>query len=441
MTDALHHVDILIVGAGPAGIAAICALRNSSHSVLWIDQRTKAGGAIHRQPANPGVSVSAPKSVKAQWERLDATVRASAIPLKTQTVFVGLDADGIAVLDDRASGTSVQVAAKVIIFAIGAIERVLPRPGWTLSNVWTAGGMQVMLKEAGEAPKGKILVAGNGPLTIALGAQLAEAGNAPVVVLEAGNPTANPLRGLPLLTNPRLLFEARHYLQTLKRHDVTWQRQTRVTAIKAYHGALRVHAQTPDGEEIFDVDHVALHDGIRPNAFGLVSRDEGPLVIRAGDCRETLGAIAAEADGERAAKDALAHLSGTAAPAPNPAIAVERRSQETLKAMFAAGKCPSLNELPEDTILCRCEGSTVSTLKRLLAQNPGMSPREIKLNGRFGMGRCQGRFCADNVAALLGQTSGDAVTIEASALTGTRWPIRPVSIASLITDTETTDTK
>lgn len=440
MTDTIRKVDILVVGAGPAGIAAIAGLGRYAHSVLWIDQRDRPGGAIHRQPAQPGTSIAAPKSVKAQWARLEAALAASPVRLTPQTSFAGLDSDGVAVLEDRAAGASLRVRARVIVLALGAVERVMPRPGWTLPNVWTAGGMQVLLKETGEAPKGRVLVAGNGPLTVALGAQLAAAGNAPVAVLEAGDPMKNLPGALPLLRNPRLLVEARSYLGILSSHNVPWKRGTRIVSIERHQDALRVRTASSKGEDIFDVDHVALHDGIRSNAFGLVERGVDPLVVRAGDCREALGAVAAEADGLNAARRAIMHLEGGGPREDRSIIDAERRAQQALKAIFRPAHVATLGTLPDETVLCRCEGATVGMLKAMLARNPGMSPREVKLNGRFGMGSCQGRFCADNVAMLLAQASGDDVPIEASQITGTRWPIRPVSIASLLRDGEATDT-
>src|SRR5690606_27658055 len=143
----------------------------------------------------------------------------------------GLDGEGVAILEDRRSGTSMLIRPRAVILAVGAVERVLPRSGWQLPGVWTAGGMQVLLKETGKPPEGRILVAGNGPLTIALAAQLAAAGNPPVAVLEAGDPASRPMQGLRLLARPRLLVEALYYLSRLARAGVAWKRRTSMLAI------------------------------------------------------------------------------------------------------------------------------------------------------------------------------------------------------------------
>lgn len=436
----MRDSDVLVVGAGPAGISAAAELAGSGLSVLWIDQRDRPGGSIHRQPVSGSRQAYAPASVSAQWTRLRSRLDRAGVTLTGETSFVGVDSDGVAVLEDRRTGAVIRVNARAIVLAVGAVERVLPRPGWQLPGVWTAGGMQVMLKETGRPPQGRVLVAGNGPLTIALAAQLAAAGNPPVSVLEAGDPIRRPLSGFALLMRPRLTIEAGCYLARLARHRVSWRRGTRVLSIEPHADALRVRCVTDDGRlDTYDVEHVALHDGIRPNAFGLAERDRDPCVVRAGDCRETLGAVAAEADGRRVALVVFAHLRKGGTRFGARTVEAERRAQRALAKLFHPMKGVSLADLPDETVLCRCEGKTVGDLQALLHADPGISPREVKLNGRFGMGACQGRFCADNVAALLAQANTATGAVDASALTGSRWPVRPIAIASLIRDADDPD--
>lgn len=426
-------VDVLVVGAGPAGMAAVAALHGRGLSVLWIDQRDRCGGAIHRQPANGADAAFAPRPARAQWRRLADAVAASGTHLYGRHNFLGLDSDGYALVENRPANTVGALRPRAILLAVGAVERVLPRPGWHLPGVRTAGGMQVMLKETGTPPEGRILVAGSGPLTVALAAQLAAAGNPPVAVLEAGNPLRPGIAGLSLLRRPQVAFEAGAYLAALYRVGVPWLRGRRVTAIRQAGAALEVeYSDASGGTGAFLVDHLALNDGIRPNRFGLPEAADTPLVVHAGDCREALGAVAAEADGKHAALRVAAALSGAPLPAASRAVGRERAIQAALAALFEppAGRAPA--HLPDDTVLCRCEGRTVGDLRALVGRDGGLSPREIKLNGRFAMGACQGRFCADNVMALAAAMRGEAVPEPAERLTGRRWPVRPVSIASLI---------
>jgi thioredoxin reductase len=433
----MREPDVLVVGAGPAGISAAAHLVDAGLSVLWIDQRDCPGGAIHRQPAAAtAVSSFAPPSVHRQWKRLQQRIDNTGVTLTGETGFIGVDSDGVAILEQRCSGTTMCVRAKSIVLAVGAVEHVLPRPGWHLPGVSTAGGMQVMLKETGKPPQGRIIVAGSGPLMLALAAQLSAAGNPPIAVLEAGNPFRQPIDALALSASPRLILEGGHYFAKVVGSSVPWKRGRRILSIESHLEALRVRAIAGDGTvETFDADHIGLHDGIRPNAFGLPKRDTQPWIIRAGDCREALGAVAAEADGRQAAARVIAQLRGEPAPKADPTINAERRAQQILAKLFAPNDGAALGDVPDDTILCRCEAKTAGDLRALIGAHPGISPREVKLNGRFGMGLCQGRFCADNVAAFLAQADANS-PVDADAITGARWPVRPLSIASLIRDAD-----
>jgi thioredoxin reductase len=438
MHDVGNDIDVLIVGAGPAGMAAAAELSRSDLSALWIDQRERAGGAIHRQGSDGSSKVAfKPASVRRQWQQLSAAMDGMRLQLSGGWNFLGVDSDGLAIIEDRRNGMTKAIRARAIILALGAVERVLPRPGWQLPGVRTAGGMQVMLKETGKAPQGRILVAGNGPLTIALAAQLASSGNAPVAVIEAGNPAANPFSAAQLVSHPRLAREGASAVAALMRHRVSWLRGWHVVAIREAGASLDVEVASASGSRrTFTVEHVALHDGIRPNAFGLPSENSSPRIVHAGDCREALGAIAAEADGRNAAFQVRAALTGTTFSQDLKSIERERRAQDVLARLFAPVKKDTLACVPDETLLCRCEGSTVGDLRALVQGQPGISPREVKLNGRFAMGSCQGRFCADNVTALMSAMQGSAVSPNAFTLTGPRWPARPVSISSIIAGTD-----
>lgn len=433
-----HHCDVLVVGGGTAGIAASTELAAAGLRVELCEQSARLGGAIHRQPADGTPATGLPSALGAQWQRLSRSLTHADIVQRTRHVFLGIDSDGLSLLEDRAAGIVTTVRAAAVVLAVGAVERVTPRAGWQLAGVTTAGGMQVMMKETGRAPSGRILIAGNGPLLIALAAQLTKLGNPPVAVLESGDPLRRPGSGLGLLAQPRIASEALGYLVRLTAAGVQWRRAAALTAIERRGEALLATIVDRSGRETqIDVDRIALHDGIRCNAFGLPasgdSTNGGPLIVRAGDCREALGAIAAEADGRRAAHSVMVALRGgkTARDDMSTPVVEQRKAQALLSELFRpVNLANDPRHLADDTILCRCENKTVGDLRGLLAQD-GLSPREIKLNGRFGMGACQGRFCADTVMAVTAASQSASAPGDIAQLTGSRWPLRPVSIASL----------
>lgn len=430
--------EVLVIGAGPAGMAAAAELARLGLSALLVEQRDQMGGAIYRRFAG-GAACPVPLPSHHRRHR-DALAQGVAdagsrvVPM-LESVLIGLDRDGRFLIDNRRSGRVVGVRPKAVILALGTVERVLAREGWELPGVLTAGGMQVQLKETGEAPQGAILLAGNGPLLLALAAQLAGAGNPPVAVLERAQPLAAALRhGTAAFNALRCLpniMEVMLYGSRMLHARVPYRTGWTVLSIRATAAGLVVLSRHHSGKyQEYQVRHLALHDGLIPNTTGLPEADATHgCIVRAGDCREVLGAQAAITDGRRAAQTVARQLGQTAQdPQLEQAIAVARRTQGALAQLFQAPPVvPSAN-----TVICRCEGLRRADFEQLRVAG---SARELRLVGRFGMGACQGRFCARTVSELA-RSSG--IEFDSAELNGEvlRWPLRPVSLSALANYTD-----
>lgn len=430
--------DVLVVGGGPAGVAAAVELTGMGLSVLLAEQRDRLGGAIHRAYVGAGASpVKRHAQHQRQWQALldQVGLAGERLSLQLQSVFLGVEGDGRYLLDDRVAGCVRAVRPKAVLMAVGGVERVLPVPGWELPGVSTVGGMQVQLKETGEAPQGPILVAGSGPLPLALAAQLAAAGNPPLALLERGTPLATALlRPGAVLSGLRSwppLAEALGYARQLWRSGVPYRTGRMVTAIEAAPQGLRVTAVSQRGQtRVYEVAHLALHDGLDVNQTGLPRQTvAGVPVVWAGDCREVLGAEAAISDGRQAAQQVAKALGMSFQPTNfERRLQSARRVQSALRTLCAA---PAPVITPE-TVLCRCEGLRAASASAL--QGAG-SAHEIRVVGRYAMGACQGRFCARAAQALAAQAG---VAFEPQDLHGSvpRWPLRPVSVAALAAYTD-----
>ncbi|AOB31326.1 hypothetical protein AKI39_12475 [Bordetella sp. H567] len=449
--------DILVVGAGPAGVSAAIEAATRGARVLLVEQRPHAGGAIHRAAYDGSPSaVPMPSRHKNNWARLqrDLARFSDRIRLLTSAVFLGIDGHGICMIDSRGAGQVKLVRPRAVIFATGATERVPQIPGWELPGVVTAGGLQVQMKESGQAPAGRILVAGNGPLPLALGAQLAALGNAPVAVLEAADPYRNiwsrPAAMLGLAAGPRQLLEAATYFRALRSARVPYRTATAVAAISRDDDGLQVQTRDRHGlMRDYRVDLLVLHGGLACNDRGIPPGDTHGLVIaRAGDCNRVLGADAAPGEGRRVAAAVMAKLDrapaapGRAAPqrrdaqAPGSAAPLGRRAEapgrpEPLATAFqnSIGRLFHHAGAPTDTdvVICRCEGVT----RQALAQQELHSARETRLVGRIGMGLCQGRYCAHAATMGMAAKEGSALTLAEIDGPIPRWPIRPVSVKAL----------
>jgi NADPH-dependent 2,4-dienoyl-CoA reductase/sulfur reductase-like enzyme len=406
----MAEAPVLVVGAGLAGLSAAIELARAGLTVLVVDQAQAPGGAIHRQPL-AGIRSVASGAQQRRWSQVMAGVAAQGgrITLQLETSFGGVDYTGAVLLT---GATNRLFRPRALVLALGARESVQPRPGWTLPGVETAGSLQTRLKTLAEAPRERVLLAGSGPLLLALGAELTKLGRPPVAILEAGRPFARPWAALGL---PRSYWaEALGYLARLRLARVPILTGTHLTGIRAEGGALRAEAEGVRGPARFVVDRIALHDGIRPNDTGLPDCSVLP-VVRLGDCHEALGARAALADGRAGGAALAARL---------------RAAQALLARLYAHDGGARLADLPGDTVICRCEVRTVNDL-RALGPKPGA--RQLRLDGRFGMGPCQGRFCADWVAQL---ASPDSPPTRIGA---PRWPARPIAVADLLAATDETE--
>lgn len=432
--------DVLVIGAGPAGLSAVVELARLGLSSLLVEQRDQVGGAIYRRPAGQGSHpVLMPEHHRSRRDTLmHGLAQAQAhVTQALSSVFIGVDRDGRFLIDNRRLGRVQSVACKAVILAVGSVERVNPCEGWELPGVVTAGGMQVLFKETGETPSGPILLAGSGPLLLALAAQLAAAGNPPLAVLERSQPMSSVWWQGPavwhVLRSWPHLSEAALYARELWRARVPFLTGWSVTSVERVSTGLLVKAQHSSGlTRQFQPHHVALHDGLLPNATGLppAQQSAAGCVVHAGDCREVLGASAAVNDGCRAAQQVARHL-GLRADSQrlDQAIAKIQRTQSALAQLFQSPAVrPTAN-----TVICRCEGLRRSDFERL--QIAG-SAHELRLVGRFGMGACQGRFCAHTVSHLAHE---HGIDFEPLALNGDvqRWPLRPVSLTALAAYSET----
>ncbi len=418
---------VLIIGAGLAGLSASIALADEGLSTLVVDQASAPGGNIHRQPIDGVKAVNLPNEQTRRWQRILAQLENAQdkIEFRYNTRFAGLDYKGDALIYNLSDESSEIVKPSGLIIATGAVERVQPRPGWTLPGVMTAGAIQTSLKTSGLAPKGNTVLAGSGPLLSAIGSQLCRAGNPPLAIIEAGRPFSRPYHALRLPFS--YLCEALQYLAALAIARVPVYSGAHIKNIirNDKDGQLRISFTTSSGKtRSISADILGLHDGLRTNDYGIDEAAEIPI-RKTGDCREILGARAAELDGYRTGREVAGILAGRAAVlTANRSIELHRRAQITISELYSHDGLNRLSGMADDTVICRCENRTLADLRSL--SSPTL--REARLVARFAMGPCQGRFCAEWVQHLLphNQSRSD------HDLSGQRWPVLPVSVRSII---------
>jgi len=412
--EAVSHFDVVVVGAGPAGIAAACAASESRVRVALIDDNPSPGGQIWRacprQPQNRAA---------ARW--LDRLRASSATVIRGARIFH----IETSVLAAETSDGLLAASFDGLILATGARERFLPFPGWTLPNVFGAGGLQALIKTGLPVAGKKILIAGTGPLLFAVASYARKCGATVIGICEqAGSANLTRFAAATVLL-PRKMAEASKLLWDL-RGIPHWTNCWPLAAIGKEH-LDRVRIMHNGRLRELECDYLACGFHLVPNlelaqylrckiANGCVAVDDfqrtsAANIYCAGEPTGIGGLEMSLAEGQIAGYSAARNES-----AARTFFGLRARYARFARALDSAFRLrPELKSLAEpETLLCRCEDVRFSRARQF------DSWRAAKLHTRCGMGPCQGRVCGSAAEFLFGWDV-DSV----------RPPIFPVACASL----------
>lgn len=423
--------DLLIIGAGPAGMSAAVQARKHGLSVLLVDDQPAPGGQIWRaieRRANTDIGQLLGEDYLSGGQLAQA-FRNSGSVYEPGTQVWQIES-GFKVFMSRMQQAECVIASNVLL-ATGAQERPAPFPGWTLPGVLTVGAAQILLKNAGEIPQVAPWVAGSGPLVLLYMVQLLRAGGriagwldtAPVGGWRNGVPHAWPAR--------------RNWREILK--GMGWSRELRRAGFPIVRGVTQLRA-----EGVQCLQHISyrraggdstriaanlllIHEGVIPaihmtqalecehdwnvaqrclvpklDAWGQTSRAG---IYVAGDGGGIAGARAACFGGELAALG-IAMRAGklTEQDAARRALPAKQKLAKALamRPMLDAIYAPraELFEPLDEAVICRCEELTAGNI-RAAAQKGCADLNQAKAMTRVGMGPCQGRQCAYSVAHIL----------------------------------------
>ena len=452
----MQTADLVIVGAGPAGMAAAATAAECGLSVLLLDEQAAPGGQIYR-----GVEQVTP--VRGAILGQDCTdglplvqgLSGNGISHLGGTVVWAIE-DGTRVCYSR-NGEAATIEAGRILLATGALERPMPVPGWTLPGVITAGAAQILMKQSGIVCVNAVL-AGSGPLLYLLAAQMVRAGAPPRALVETQS-LKDMMTAMPHLAGAlkgwRYLAKGLGLLGELRKAGVPRHTGARAIAIEGETCATAIRFEAGGRQHRIDCETVLLHHGVVPNAqasrsIGAAHRWNGrqhcfePVlddwgrssvdsVFVAGDGAGIGGANAAALAGRLAAlaiacdlgKLTGASLDAKARPLRR-ALARELAARPVID--LAYPPCPAAL-LPQDgTIVCRCEEVTAGDIRNH-ARLGCLGPNQAKAYGRAGMGPCQGRYCGLTVTNLLAEANG--ATPDQTGYFRIRPPIKPVTLGEL----------
>lgn len=410
--------DIAIVGAGPAGLAAAQAAAGASGTAIAvIDDNPHAGGQIWRG----GPQHSGDARAAQLWAELK---QADNVRFFSSARVLLPSAPGQLLVETPDAAFT--LGYRKLILATGARERLLPFPGWTLPGVFGAGGMQALAKGGFPVAGKRIVVAGSGPLLLAVAATLTARGAQVVAIVEQARWQRAARFALSLAATPGKLLQAIRLRRQLA--GIRYHLHSHVLRAEGEQKLTEVVLQIGSRQQAIACDYLACGFGLIPNAeaasaFGCAVADGAVQVDRwqqtsvadlycAGESSGIGGVDLALVEGKIAGLAAAGDLAQAAQ------LVAARRRWQAFAARLARAFAlrDELRQLADaDTIVCRCEDVRHGDLQQQ------SSWRSAKLHTRCGMGPCQGRICGGATDFLYGWTQ-DSVRV----------PLTPARIGSLL---------
>jgi len=397
MSRQMDQCQILVIGAGPAGIAAAYEAAQGGTKVIMVDRNPQPGGQIWR--GGPQVA----KEGTAQlWFRKLTDSR-----VKTYSGAEVIYSPAPQRLVMEQGSNLLDISFETLILATGARERFIPFPGWTLPGVMGAGGLQALVK-GGLSVRGKrIVVAGSGPLLLPVAATLKEKGAKILLIAEQTSTRKLANFSLGLLGHPKKLLQGIN----LKKKLLGIPYRTGSYPITAMGEGKLQQLRLKEKNHVRELDCDLLACGFHlvpnlelPQLFSCEIKNEQVVINAYGESSQANIFCVGEITGIGGVEVALLEgriaglmASGKAGQAEKllPQLNKQRKFAEAMNQAFALDE--KLKNLPEeDTIICRCEDVTHGQLRSK------SNWREAKLQTRCGMGPCQGRTCGAAATFLYG---------------------------------------
>jgi NADPH-dependent 2,4-dienoyl-CoA reductase/sulfur reductase-like enzyme len=395
--------DVVVIGAGPAGMAAAAAAAQHGADVCLIDDNAKYGGQIWR--GHDDQSAKHPR--ESRFGQLQEALESSRVQLRSGAYVVAFPAPGMLRLET--SNDFKDIHYRRLILATGARERFLPFPGWTLQGVMGTGGLQAMVKNGLPIRGKRVVLSGSGPLLLAVAANLARNGARVLGIFEQTRLAQIAKFGIQLLGYPAKLREGAAFRAATR--SAPYRTGSWVAEAHGDHSLRSISVSVNGAIHTIQCDYLGCGFHLVPNLelprllqcqiqsdYVCVNESQETTVrgvYCAGEPTGIGGLEKAQCEGE---------IAGLACAGRSVAHLFKRRDRyvrfgRQLDETFALRT--ELKQLStQDTFVCRCEDVPRHALDSM------HSWREAKLHTRCGMGPCQGRICGPATEFLFGWNSG-----------------------------------
>lgn len=462
--------DAVIIGAGPAGAQAAITAASYGCRVALVDEQPAAGGQVWRAPVGtfPGKGDDEARRGRDLRDRLKASsVDAFFSHRVWSVVNEGPEAHDCFQVDAVGQGSRQSLVAPRLVVATGAHERVVPFPGWTLPGVIGLAAATVLLKSHGVAPGQRIVIAGCGPLLVAVAAGLSRAGVQVLAVADLSPQRAWFQRLPAMISRPSLAARGAAWAAKVAASGVSLFFSHTVRRAEGNSSVERVVLGPVDqsgalsqGEDLtFDVDTLIVGHGLTTSCeiTRLLRAEHRYEALRGGwtpvvdaDFQTSVKGLYAIGDGAGIRGQQIASLAGErvglALVARSGAVASVELAERCARldravaraapfsdamAGLMAHRPAQVSAIAPTTVVCRCEDVTRSEIDSAIDQG-ATAIDQLKHFTRCGMGPCQGRYCGDTVQALMAHKLNQPREV-IGQWTG-RPPLRPVSLGELIGD-------
>jgi len=463
-TNDIKKVDLVVLGAGPAGVAAANVASKEGAEVVIIDENSSAGGQIYRAPPNEFQPQNSFKSDEfREGEKQRNILKNSNVKALFKHRVWSVSSD-LVVSTVGPNGLS-SWHARSLIIANGALERIIPFPGWTIPGVIGLAASTILLKSQYVLPGQSTVVAGCGPLLIAVANGIIKSGGKVSAIIDL-NSKSDWIKAFPrLLSRPDQLFKGMSWFANIMKAGIKLYGGHAVTNTKQVDNVLRISIAPINSagsildsknQKIVEGDCLAIGHGLFPSTeitrllkakhiydpykggwVPLIDddfRSSIPGVYIAGDATGISGAFSAVQKGRIAGMAAVRDLNVMSSQKykakKKSELIILKKNENFGKAAARLMKFrPELIQtITSETIVCRCEDVFRSEIDEAI-ESGARDLNQLKAWTRCGMGPCQGRTCSEAIEAILASKVGSREL--AGQWTG-RTPLRPVPIEQII---------
>lgn len=409
--------QIVVVGAGPAGLAAAAEAQTAGARVLLLEERAVLGGRAVLVPGARGLTEGLMRNL------------GSAEVWRNSPVWA-IAGRSLAVLRAQRVDT---VAAAAVILATGAPEVMMPFPGWTLPGVLTIeGGWEAVRSGRIAAESGPAVVAARGE-GAALATRLAERGLA-VTLVAADRPGGVP-ETIPVVSGAVAEARGAGAVESVVLEDGS-AHPCRLLCVESPRVPATDLARLAGCPCIYE-----------PQLGGVVPRYDPMMALHgptaglfiAGDAGGVDTPRAAAESGRLAARSALRLLRLLEDADAKMAEARQRLAATGAPLRHAAREALMLGAVPDEqvdtwmprsgTMMCPCEAAALAALQDAVAAG-AVTPDALAAETRCGLGECRWRRCGTPVMRWLSTVC--EMPIGRLPLPGLWPPLRPLPLSALL---------